>query len=249
MKFTLLLLFSLPLFGQTYNLFEGSSRKYFEIKESHLDKGMVEEGPTYRYEFHIQNRTNDTLKFDHSSVRSSCGCVYGRLSKLIFPPQDTGLVIAQFSSAARVGTITKSLTINYKEQYVMVYLAAIVYQKDTTYYSPKEIARGARLELEANEFDLGVVKHLERDTIVIKIKNAGKDTLKIQEVKATSFTPQFVLLNDKNKVVQYLKKGKSGYVKLVYPGFRAGTLYEVINLITNDRKTRIHKVYLKATVE
>lgn len=194
--------------------------------EPEYDFGEIIEGETVNHEFVIMNKGEGKLVIER--VRASCGCTAAMPSKKELEPGESAKIRVKFDSKGRYGQQFKHVYVfsnDPENSYLKLTFRANVVAK----LSNQNPETAPNIELEKNKIDFGEIEEGALKEAAVKIKNSGKSTLVIRDIKSTCGCTAALISSAQ------IDPGKESElkVKLDTKG-REGELVRTITIFSND---------------
>ncbi|MGK9368925.1 DUF1573 domain-containing protein [Melioribacter sp. Ez-97] len=194
--------------------------------EPEYDFGEIIEGETVNHEFVIMNKGEGKLVIER--VRASCGCTAAMPTKKELEPGESAKIKVKFDSKGRYGQQFKHVYVfsnDPENSYLKLTFRANVVAK----LSNQNPESAPNIELEKNKIDFGEIEEGALKEAAVKIKNSGKSTLVIRDIKSTCGCTAALISSAQ------IDPGKENElkVKLDTKG-REGELVRTITIFSND---------------
>lgn len=219
-------------FLTTYFLFAQSIIEF--NKETH-DFGTIEEGANVTYDFIFKNKGKSPLVLQ--SVEPSCGCTTPSYTKEPILPGKTGKITVSYNSQGRPNAFHKSITVrtNSEDPVKVIYIKGFVNPKTP---APASMAV---LSLDKYEANIGNLQLGQTALQKFTIKNMGAGDLVISNIRSNCNCVN-------HNGIRTLKPGEGFVLELRYTPRQKGNMEEEVMIYSNDRKSPMHKIKLKAKV-
>ncbi|GAB4490359.1 MAG: hypothetical protein OHK0045_14730 [Raineya sp.] len=219
-------------FFTTYFLFAQSIIEF--NKETH-DFGTIEEGTNVTYDFIFKNKGKSPLVLQ--SVEPSCGCTTPAYTKEPILPGKTGKITVSYNSQGRPNTFHKSITVrtNSEDPVKVIYIKGFVNPKTP---APASLAV---LSLDKYEAHIGNLQLGQTALQKFTIRNIGAGDLTISNIRSNCNCVN-------HNGMRTLKPGESFILELRYTPRQKGNIEEEVMIYSNDSKSPMHKIKLKANV-
>jgi len=201
--------------------------KFSFTEESHDFKSVIE-GVKATHVFKFTNVGNEPIVI--TAVRASCGCTTPEWPKEPIAPGQTSEIKAIYNSKGRLGNFNKSIrvTSNAVEVTKTLYIKGIVSKEPPRVYTTAEKASSPKITIERKEYNFGKVQQGEKISRTIKIKNTGKQVLKIKEVKSSCYCVSIL------KSSGDIAPGTEGDLTIAYSPKGQNDRVDKVSILTND---------------
>ena len=214
----------------------------FSFTEESYDFGTVTEGVKATHTFQFTNTGDAPIVI--SGVRASCGCTTPQWPKEPIAPGETGEITAIYNSKGRLNAFNKSIrvTSNATEATKTLYIKGNVVKEPPRVYTEAEKAASPKIAIDRLEYNFGKVQQGEKISKTIKLKNNGKSTLKIEEVKSSCNC--VAILKSSGDVAP----GKEGEVTIAYAPRGQNQRTDKVIIASNDITKPSFELTFKANV-
>lgn len=214
----------------------------FSFSEESHDFGTVIEGVQATHVFKFTNTGNEPIVI--SGVRASCGCTTPEWPKEPIAPGQTSQIKAIYNSKGRIGNFNKSIrvTSNTEEATRTLYIKGVVSKEPPRVYTAAEKASSPKVNIDRLEYNFGKVQQGEKISRTIKIKNTGKQNLKINEVKSSCYC--VAILKSSGEIAP----GEEGELTIAYSPKGQNERVDKVSILTNDINTPSIDVTFKSNV-
>lgn len=226
------------VFGISFLVFVSyflSAQSVIEFQKETHDFGTIQEGVVATYDFIFKNTGKSPLVLQ--SVEPSCGCTTPAYTKEPILPGKTGKITVSYNSQGRPNAFHKSITVrtNSDVPVKVIYIKGFVNPKNPT---PASLAI---LSLDRTEANIGTLQFGQTALQKFTITNTGAGDLNISSIRSSC---NCVTYNG----VRTLKPNESHVLELRYTPRQKGAVEEDVMIYSNDGKSPMHKIKLKANV-
>ncbi|MFN3316980.1 MAG: DUF1573 domain-containing protein [Raineya sp.] len=212
-----------------------SAQSIIEFQKETHDFGTFDEGKNVTYDFIFKNKGKSPLVLQ--SVEPSCGCTTPAYTKEPVMPGKTGKITVSYNSQGRPNAFHKSITVrtNSDEPVKVLYIKGFVNPKNP---APASLAV---LSLDRTEANIGNLQLGQTALQKFTITNTGAGDLTISAIRSNCNCVN-------SNGTRTLKPSESFILELRYTPRQKGNLEEEVMIYSNDGKTPMHKIKLKANV-
>ena len=220
----------------------GFTQGKFSFTEESYDFGTVVEGVQATHVFKFTNTGNEPIVI--SGVRASCGCTTPKWPKEAILPGKTAEIKAIYNSKGRPGNFNKSIrvTSNAVEQTKTLYIKGSVEKEPPRVYTEEEKAASPKVSIDRLEYNFGKVQQGEKISRTVKIKNTGKEPLKVKEVKSACYCVAVL------KTSGDIAPGQEGELTIAYSPKGQNERVDRVSIMTNDITKPKFDITFKANV-
>lgn len=212
-------------------------------KETH-DFGIIIDGTKATYTFKFKNTGDEPIIM--TQVKPSCGCTSPVWTKAPILPGQVGEIEVIYNSKNRIGSFNKSITISSNADIAskIVYIKGIVVKvEEPKEYTTMELKKSPKVSLSKTEHFFGKIEVNKPVVYTFKVKNSGKNPLKIIKVDAGCHCIQYKISQEE------IRSGQEAELTITYrPRVEGNSTEDIITVFSNDLNAPYTSISLKANV-